>query len=201
LLIRVHGLNKMGKGIKTKKKKGDKNMTITIAILAIMVLSVLGYAVSTNTGGSNSGNNGVQGQDVPFQYFDQYGVWAAVKGGTQFVFQDISTYQNMTNMKNIAMQLKGMNHVDVYVDDGFTYDTAVYLIETQLFGAFEIGTQRITDKNCNAGTLVFTTNASAFQGDCMVFASNDSADAADMAYGLQYYMLIDGNGQNSSGLN
>lgn len=163
------------KQISSKKeyeRKQEKKITfMSVFILIIMCLSVVGFAVISGGGRSNS-DNGLP-SEIPFQQFQDPNTgtifWGAVRNSEQFVFESIDGYEEEVGLSEIANNIKSKNSVSVYVDGSFNSPESVYLIEKALKG-LKIDYVETVDDSCAVNKLVLTGNRS-FSGDCLVFES------------------------------
>ncbi len=179
---------KENKNIKKKKKvEFNAQFWMSISLLVIMVLSIAGFAMLS--AGPTRNSDGKYTQDIPLQYFDQYGVWATVKNGEQFIFDDINKYEQMTYLGDLSNQIK--NNELIYLDYPENYDpSSIILLEKALKASrikyIEIGNE--SNFNCNSSTLVLTYNDSNLIGNCMRLVSK-SNESYEMTKALVYYLV------------
>ena len=154
-----------------EERKRKRNIKIAgIFMLAIMLLSVVGFALITG-GGYGQNSNSQSQTDISFQQFTDPGTgqvfWGAIINREQFIFLDIEGFDDFTNMKILGDELMSKEVVNVYIDTNFTSSDAIYNIE-KVLNAYKIPNSRVSQLNCNANTIVLT-NENKYEGDCMIF--------------------------------
>lgn len=174
----------MAKQKKTQKIEKNSTFWMSIFIIAIMILSIGGFAMS---GTSFQSSNKIP-DEVAFQQFETEGqiFWGAVKNKEQFIFLDIAGFDNQTEELEIATQIKLQNNINIYIDEGFESSDTIFLLEKALRG-LRINSQQITTKECNSNTLILTNNES-LEGNCIKFISNNE-DAYRKAEIVTYYLV------------
>jgi len=173
------------KQVKSGKVKKDSTFWMSIFILIIMVLSVLGFALSGSSGSKGSDNHP---SEVPFQQFDNNGqvFWGAIKNNEQFIFDDIAGFDEDNATAALANRIKSQNNVEIYIDGNFSSNEALYLIEKS-FRALKIKYNKTKDKKCDSNTIVLTNN-DTLKGDCIKFVSTNE-EAFNKANVLTYYLI------------
>lgn len=172
---------------KKEEKIEKKRMIMSLFVLAIMVFSVMGFALMMGGGSSSSTNP----QELPLQQMSDPNsgqqFWGAIRNGEQFIYMDIVGYENNTEMANLAQSIKSFQNINIYVDEGFNSSDSLYIVEKSLRG-IKVEFSRVAQSSCESNTLVFTTNATGFTGDCMVFES-DLGSAYMQAEVLSYHLI------------
>jgi len=179
-----------------KNKKEDnydepQGKVAAIIILIIMVLSIAGFAVLMGGPAVDNGSNSNLASEVPmgeiFQNPNTGEVYlGTIRNNEQFIFQDITGYEEDLQMLDIAENIKSKEVIEVYVDSTFNSDESVFLIEKALTGIKKIYT-RTLDSTCTTNKLVLTTNET-FDSNCIVFSTalNDEYRRADI---LVYHLV------------
>ncbi|MFW5704876.1 MAG: hypothetical protein ACOCXG_03445 [Nanoarchaeota archaeon] len=172
-----------------KNNKDNKKLIMSWVLIIIMIASLGGFALM-GTGGNSGSNNG-DADEIPFQQFQDPETgqifWGAVKNGEQFIFMDISGYDNRTQLSNLATEIKTKSYVDLYLAENFTSFDSVYLIE-KAFRGLKIESQRINNITDCSNTLVLTNNATGFDESCMIFAPEQGEEYLDTEI-LVYHLI------------
>lgn len=152
--------------------KGNKNFWASMILLVIMVLSIAGFALSGGSVGSSSNSNSnSMPSEIPFQQFqDQESgqiFWGAIRNSEQFIYMNITGFDNRTDLINLAAEIKQHTYINIYKDSSFNSAEADYVLD-KAFRGIQIGTQKLTNETCDSNTLYLTTNQN-FTGDCMIF--------------------------------
>lgn len=174
---------------KEEKKKLDTPKIAGIVLLLIMVFSLGGFALMM--GGNYTSSNGrTMPENMDLRQVSQNGTnyWVAIKGGEQFVFRSVNGYEAMEGAKSIATRLKEKNSVDLYVTEDFNFNEPQYIIDNVLKG-YNINSNTVEEMQCNKDTLVFATNSSQVEGECMKFIAEDDEMAYRRAKAIVYHMV------------
>ena len=169
---------------KKNKVEYNSNFWISMFILVLMVLSIAGFAMIS--GGPNAGAKYKKQQDVPLQYFEQYGVWATIKNGQEFVFKDIYQFNNMSSIENLADKIKMKNNLDVYVDSNF--DPSAQLLFLKGLKALNINSNIITNISCDENTILLLNDNKNITGGCLQFISPQDQEY-NQTNALIYYLV------------
>lgn len=165
-------------------------------LLAVMVLSIAGFALSQG-GGYSADNGGDGSQNFPltqgaFQNSQtQESYWGAVIQGERFIFQNgIDGYEDFQDMAELANSIKSKSEqiLSIKIDSNFTNSDALYLIEEKLFPVTGIETKMSLDITpCNENTILFT-NKFVENSTCLQFVApqGEEANFADI---FVYHMI------------
>jgi len=187
--LKGHGKKHATDGVSKSAKYGG------IFLLIIMVLSIVGFALSS--GGGYTSNDTPNNQDFSLrekafqnsQTGESY--WGAVINKERFIFQNgIDGYEEFTQIKELSKKIKSKNLIKIQIAKDYQNQDSIYLIEEKLLPALNIGYQRIaTNETCDENTLVFTNNASE-STTCLEFVApqGEEANFADI---LTYHMIKD----------
>lgn len=181
-------MDKKIKMVKKKqvKKKIEKNSQfwMSIFILIIMVLSIAGFAMIT--AGPNAGAKNKVTQDRPLQFYEKYGVWAAVKNNQQFIFKNISSFDGQLDLLGLSNQIKDKKQINIYVEPQFDL-SSLFIIEKAL-KALNINYAEISNYNCETNNLILTYNKSMDNSNCMNFIANENTSYY-RANALVYHLI------------
>lgn len=173
------------KKLSQEKKQKKKNMIISLFILAIMVLSVVGFAMMSG-GGSGTNSDGVP-SEIPFQQFKDpnSGIifWGAVRNSEQFIFENIDGFESKLEEKNLADKIKEQESINIYIDKGFDSSETILLFEKGLRG-IKTPFNLVNQFECNSNTIIFTNNEKNEYKTCIVFLSSN-----EEAYNKTNYVL------------
>lgn len=171
------------------KEKGiqRRNFYISLFILAIMLLSIVGFAMM-NSNQNVSTEDGTIPKELEFKQVEQDGkiFWVSIKNHEIFIFESIDGYDARVDMATLATQIKTKKEIKLYVDEGFESSDAIFMVNKVLKG-LQITEQRVTTKICDENTLVLTHNQS-FEGNCMKFISKKGEEYKD-ANILVYHLV------------
>jgi len=150
-----------------------KGRGAAIFLLILMVFSVAGFAVLM--GGpavDNSTGSSKTPSEVPFGGIFQNSqtgevILGTVRNNEQFIFQNITGYDNNTQMLDLAERIKSSKKIEIYVDTNFTSKDSLFLIEKALKG-IKKDNSRIQIEKCEANTIIFTNNPNK-SGNCGIF--------------------------------
>ncbi|NQZ84491.1 MAG: hypothetical protein HRU03_02130 [Nanoarchaeales archaeon] len=155
-------------------------------LLAIMILSIVGFALAQGGGYSSEGHGSGDGQNFPLTesaFQDGYSgetYWGAVIQGERFIFMDgIEGFDDFTNLANLANTIKSKSEqiLLIKIDSNFTNSDALYLLEEKLFPVTGIQTTRVAhDSECNENTLLFT-NEMIEDSSCLQFIAPQGEEA------------------------
>lgn len=180
----------MGKGTKKIKKKDENQKKVfwmSMLLLVIMVMSVLGFAL-TMTGGAPSSDNGLP-SEIPFQEFQDPNsgqvFWGAVRGGEQFIFLTLEGFSNQSDLAELAYNLKEYESINTYTTAGFNQSSSEFLIKKALRG-LRIDTNNVYELDCREPTLVFGTEV--VNENCMYFLA-DGNNTYFRAEALTYFLV------------
>jgi len=176
-------------GISFGGVKKDSTFWASIILLIIMVASIGGFALSS--GGGNLGGDSTLPSEVPFQQFQDPNTgtifWGAIKNNEQFIFQNITGYENRTDLANLAGKIRNNQILDIYIAPDFNSAETEYAFDKIVIG-LNLNSTRIQNlTNCDANTIVLTLN-NTFEGDCMVFNPNKGEEYKDAEI-LTYYLV------------
>lgn len=180
--------NEIKNGKKIIKKERDKNFYMTIFILIIMVMSIAGFAMmSSSNGGQRTNSNGLpQNLDLTMQQQDGQNYWIAVRDYKPFIFTNIDGYDQDLVSIGIANKLKSKSVVNIYVDENYESQDAVFLLERALLG-LKIMTTQLIEYNCDENSVVFTYNQS-ITGNCIII-NVQKDDAYKKAESIVYNLV------------
>lgn len=177
---------------KSLKKDSDTSSTgaiIAIVLLAIMVLSIAGFALMSSGGGTESADQ--TSQDVPLQQFKDpnYGVfWGAIKNGEKFIYADISGYDNATRVIAVADAIRNLSTVVIYQDNSVVSSDAMFIVEKTMRG---IGKpySRVMSTDCSVPTLVLSSNTSKkYSNKCIVLPLIEGEEVRNADI-LSYFLI------------
>ena len=168
----------------------NKNFWASIVLLVIMIASIAGFALSSG-GGVNSGGDGNLPSEVPFQQFQDPNTnqtfWGAIKNNEQFIFLNITDYDNRTDLGNLAGLIRNQQSLSIYVDESFNSAESEFMFDKVLRG-LQISSTRISNfTKCTPNTLVLTIN-NTYDGDCIVFNPKLGEEYKDSEI-LTYYLI------------
>lgn len=176
-------------GIHFKNLKLDSTFWTSFILLLIMVLSIVGFALSGS--GVDNGNDGQLPNEIPFQQFEDPSsgtiFWGTIRNSEQFIFLDINGYDNRTDLANIAGQIKLYQNLSVYIDSDYKSADSQYLISKALKGIKINEVKLNTLETCTEDTLVLTLNES-FEGNCIKLISKEGEEFRD-AENLVYFLV------------
>ena len=154
-----------------EKQIEKRNLYIGIFILIIMLSSIVGFAMMSGSGEIGQNNNQIP-KELAFKEVEQDGqvFWVAIKNHEMFVFDNIDGFENRTDLRELATQIKLKKDIKIYVDEGFESSDSEFMINKILVG-LQINQNKVLEKTCDENTLVLTNNAS-FEGNCMKLISN-----------------------------
>jgi len=180
---------KVENGISFGGIKKDSTFWASIILLIIMIASIAGFALSS--GGGSSAGNGQIPSDLPFQQFQDPNTgaifWGAIKNNEQFIFENITGYENRTDLANLAGEIRSKQTLNIYVALDFNSAETEYVFDKIVRGLQFNSTKIQNLTNCDANTIVLTLN-NTFEGDCMVFNPEKGEEYKDAEI-LTYYLV------------
>ncbi len=169
-----------------KEKVKNTQKTAAMIMLALMVLSILGFAmVGIPFSNSEDGNP----KNLPFGQYEQQGqtFWAAIKNEELFIFETIDGYEERQDMNEIAQKIKTLSYIEIYLDEGYSDSNIPFLVENKLSNAYGYTTQRISEEQCNENTLIITYDSEK-TGGCMILKTSLGEEQRDSNI-LAYHMV------------
>jgi len=170
-----------------EKSVERRNFYISLFIMAIMLLSIVGFAMM-NSNQSVSTEDGTIPKELEFKQVEQDGqiFWVAIKNYEIFIFETIDGYDARVDMQDLANQIKSKKEIKIYVDNDFESSDAIFMVDKVLNG-LQITSEKVQTKTCDENTLVLTNNKS-FEGNCMKFISNKGEEYKDINI-LVYHLV------------
>ena len=162
--------------IKTKSNENKSSMIMSIFILFIMVFSIIGFAFVSSGGNNSISNSNSENipKNYPFQQIENQGkiFWYTIKNYKQFVFENISGYDDNIKLFNMSEKIKSQDSLEIYIDKNYNNLDSVFLIKRALEG-LEIPYYESNNFNCNSNTLIFTYNNTLIMNNsnnnCIIF--------------------------------
>ncbi len=177
--------------VKASRKTNDdivdkKTVYTSIFLLLLMVLSVLGIAVSS---GSFSSSN--KQQDIPLQQFNSDGqvFWGSVKSGYTFIYTDIAGFEGNLAMKNLASSIKSQKTVYIYKEGNFSITSDTRYLLDRILASFKITGIYSDELDCNRFTIIFSQEDATYDNNCHKILANDSTAMYKEIEVLSYHML------------
>ena len=183
--------------VKNKNKKQDKGflnihpkLTPQIFGSVLMLILMVASIVAIGSGSSQSSNteSGLP-SNIDFQQFDQEGVtfWGAIKNKEQFIFMNITNYENRTDLMELSDSIKAQSSMIIYQDKDFQSYDSKFLIQ-KAFKGLQIELIESTEEPvCNANSLVLTYDKT-LSGDCLQFVTSEEKSYND-AENLVYFLV------------
>ena len=168
-----------------------KNRYIGLFMLGMMLFSIAGFAFLSSGGGGFGSSGSSSVRDIPLQNFQTDTgeiFWGAIKNQYEFVFMDISGFDENFEMEKLANNLKDKNNVFIYVDDNFDSSDSIFLIR-KILSAYDINSAYLNEFECSSNSLILTNNMSLeVHEDCMIFNVEEGTEFYN-AESLVYHLL------------
>jgi hypothetical protein len=175
-----------------RREEPDKKFPkiASLILLVIMLFSIGGFALSMS-GGSGGATNPEDLQEVPFQQFQDPNsgqvFWGAIRNSEQFIFLNITGFDERQDLKVLSDEIKSTESVKVYYGEG-VLSSVPFLLERTLLGIrkdFEV----IETPSCEAGVLLIETQ-STINGACMNLEVGLSLESQNKETEILSYFLI-----------